>query len=534
EVRIDQSGTDNDEFFELFGTPNGSLDNLWYVVIGDGSTGSGTVEAAIDLTGQVLDANGFFVAAEATFTLGTANLTTNLNFENSDNVTHLLVCNFTGVTGDDLDTDDDGTLDSTPWSEVVSGFSLVESVGSGDQVYGASLGLPEFGPDGDIFVPAHVFLNVGGDYVIGTFSFTSLETIGSLAGTTCRDFVRNVSTTTIATNADACTNTDGYTYYDDPNTPGNNYFFAINWDPSNTGGGFNLAARLNAEVTVTVDPALFGAEDSTPGSEKATYTMARYWNVDLQGNTLDGPVNVRFFYELSEQDDVVNASANFAGANGVNDEGFSWFKTFDTEFIPSNSVEPAQVQFGIELVDANPGVFENGERYAQFESITFSGGTGLSGAGTSNQLDLELLSFEGEVSKAGNKLNWEAIVDASTTEFVIERANSTGRFEAIGSVVANADLEKTQYNYLDEQAPLGVSLYRLAWTDLDGVISYSEVIALKRSTVDQAIFPNPVHKTATIVSANLEGEVLLEVFHVSGQRVKVLSLPGDAFESGYT
>jgi hypothetical protein len=81
-------------------------------VIGDGSGGSGTVEAIVSLDGKVIGANGFFLAAESSFSLGTANLTTSLNFENSENVTHLLVSNFTGANGDDLDTDDDGLLDA--------------------------------------------------------------------------------------------------------------------------------------------------------------------------------------------------------------------------------------------------------------------------------------------------------------------------------------------------------------------------------------------------------------------------------------
>ena len=83
-------------------------------------------EAVVDLAGQVIPASGYFVAAEGTFTLGTADLVANLNFENGDNVTHMLVSGFSGANGDDLDTDDDGVLDVTPWSEVVDLVALLE------------------------------------------------------------------------------------------------------------------------------------------------------------------------------------------------------------------------------------------------------------------------------------------------------------------------------------------------------------------------------------------------------------------------
>jgi len=166
EIRIDQPSTDNDEYFELAGTPGESLNQLTYVVIGDGSAGSGVVEEAIDLSGLAISASGFFVAAEGTFSLGTPDLFTNLNFENSDNVTHLVVRDWSASEGDDLDSDDDGTLDLVPWSAVVDCVALIESPGSGDRTYCAT----SVGPDGS-FVPAHAFKCPGG-WEIGAFSTT--------------------------------------------------------------------------------------------------------------------------------------------------------------------------------------------------------------------------------------------------------------------------------------------------------------------------------------------------------------------------
>ena len=155
EIRIDQPSTDNDEYFELVGPAGQDLTGLTYVVIGDGAAtaGSGVIEAVVDLAGESVDSAGFFVAAEGTFTLGTANSTGNLNFENSDNVTHLLVEGFSGADGDDLDTDDDGILDTTPWTNVVDSVALIETVGSGELVYSST----QVGPDGS-FVPGHVFV----------------------------------------------------------------------------------------------------------------------------------------------------------------------------------------------------------------------------------------------------------------------------------------------------------------------------------------------------------------------------------------
>jgi len=169
EIRIDQPSTDDDEYFELSGEPGAGLDGLTYLVIGDGAAalGSGVIEAMVALSGHSLDSDGFFVAAEDTFTLGTADLETNLNFENSDNVTHLLVEDFTGSNGDDLDTNDDGVLDVEPWANVVDLIALVEEENppAGTEFH---YGPPVVGPEGT-FVPGHVYDCEIDEWTIGEF-----------------------------------------------------------------------------------------------------------------------------------------------------------------------------------------------------------------------------------------------------------------------------------------------------------------------------------------------------------------------------
>ncbi|MHC4220542.1 MAG: hypothetical protein ACYSU7_19055, partial [Planctomycetota bacterium] len=114
EVRIDQPGPDMEEYFELTGLPGGSLDGLTYLVLGTdfrGKARSGVIESVIPLTGHSINDMGLFVAAQPGFSLGDADLTTELNFQNRKNVTHILVAGFTGELGDDLDENDDGILD---------------------------------------------------------------------------------------------------------------------------------------------------------------------------------------------------------------------------------------------------------------------------------------------------------------------------------------------------------------------------------------------------------------------------------------
>ncbi len=132
EIRIDDVAlaADLQEYFELAGAPGTSLSGFTYVVIGDGVAvqGSGVIECYVDLDCTEIPASGYFVAGTSTFTLSAADLVSPyILFENSDNVTHMLVYGFTGNIGMDLDVDDDGGLDFTPWTHIVDSVSLIES-----------------------------------------------------------------------------------------------------------------------------------------------------------------------------------------------------------------------------------------------------------------------------------------------------------------------------------------------------------------------------------------------------------------------
>ena len=180
EIRLDQPGADDDEYVEILGTPGASLDNITLVVIGDGSGGSGTIEEALDLSGNAIGDDGIFLIGMASLSLATPDLVVSVNLENSDNVTYLLVENFTGASGDDLDSNDDGVLDTTPWSSVLDGVAAIEEPNppSGTEFeYGTDLGLPVIGPDGS-FVPGHLFVDQNGNWQIGEFSVGTDDTPG--------------------------------------------------------------------------------------------------------------------------------------------------------------------------------------------------------------------------------------------------------------------------------------------------------------------------------------------------------------------
>lgn len=182
EIRMDETGADNNEYFEIYGAANASLDGYSLIVIGDGTPGSGTIESITSLNGYTTGSNGVFLATESTFSLSADPLasvgvfgTSGLNFENSDNLTFMLVQGFTGALNSDVDSNNDGVMDATFWDSVADSVALYVGPAS-EFVYSNTV----LGPDGT-FVPGHVYRDGYGDWQIGGFALGTNDTPGSFS-----------------------------------------------------------------------------------------------------------------------------------------------------------------------------------------------------------------------------------------------------------------------------------------------------------------------------------------------------------------
>ncbi len=116
ELRTNQPGPepDEDELIELAGPEGVDLDGLTLVVLGQSGSSFGAVMHVQSLTGQLPDRP--YVLAKPGFTLGVPDAELGFDLEDDTNLTFLVVDGFTGAVNDDLDTNDDCVLDTTPWA----------------------------------------------------------------------------------------------------------------------------------------------------------------------------------------------------------------------------------------------------------------------------------------------------------------------------------------------------------------------------------------------------------------------------------
>lgn len=126
-------GTDTQEFVEIFGTSNYNYDSYTVLEI-EGDSGYGLIDRAFKP--GITDSNGLFSVSFPALENGT--------------VTLLLVKDFSGTTGMDIDTDDDGVIDNILWS-MISDTVVVHDGGTADKYYGQPVLGPNF--DGITFTP---------------------------------------------------------------------------------------------------------------------------------------------------------------------------------------------------------------------------------------------------------------------------------------------------------------------------------------------------------------------------------------------
>jgi hypothetical protein len=124
EFVFNHTGTDLYEFIEVYGVPNADYSDYTILEIEGDASVAGTIDGVFPV--GMTDANGFW-------TTGFLN-----NMIENGTVTLLLVNGFMGSMGDDIDTDNDGTPDYTPWTTAVDAIAVNDG-GSSDHTYSASV-----------------------------------------------------------------------------------------------------------------------------------------------------------------------------------------------------------------------------------------------------------------------------------------------------------------------------------------------------------------------------------------------------------
>ena len=120
EFVMDHIGSDTNEFIEVYGAASTDYSTLTLIVVDGNNTAAGEIDNIFNL--GTTNSGGYWA------TPFQSNALTN------NTRTIFLVENFTGALGDDLDTDNDGILDITPWAAILDDVAVQEN-GTTEIVY---------------------------------------------------------------------------------------------------------------------------------------------------------------------------------------------------------------------------------------------------------------------------------------------------------------------------------------------------------------------------------------------------------------
>jgi hypothetical protein len=312
-----RTGSGNAEYIELKGAPGTSLGGYAMVILGDG-TGTGTAATRTGVVewlyrfsaSDVIGPNGFLVlrnsgqnpantadtsgafpftvdpgATDLPWGYQASGLAADTQIESPDNQTYLLVTGYSGTDtfqtrapnagagGQDLDTDDDGVLDLTPWTAIVDSVVLKESSGAA----------PASGQDqwyGSVFCGPYVsrtLIEVTSGTTIAGWDFQTTANGGTAAAAspnTPRSYVANAGQGVMSLDG-----TNGSS--DWPAATALNAFTGTNLNATGTGSDGN---GLDPATSTTSSLALLSGGTGTPSNGKSVtlkFSMAAFSGLNL-------------------------------------------------------------------------------------------------------------------------------------------------------------------------------------------------------------------------------------------------------------
>lgn len=311
------------------------------------------------------------------------------------------------------------------------------------------------------------------------------------------DFGNNAALSNSSSNAltfiATCDNND-WTWYADPNNP-DSLSFAIRW------GANNIATRAAATLQLVVDATnTFNSTSST----SARAAMRRYWNVNLNGSTMNEPVSVRFYYNPA---DTIAMHNQLTAASVGLVKPLQWVKTVGNAYSPTQVTDTAFNGGNFQVLTPFYGS-SNSIAYVQFDGISsFSGGTALMDAGDAEPLPLDLLTFR--ANAIGNKvlLNWALATNENINRIQVQRSANGKDWSDIYSTKSTGS--QLNYQAWDNNPYSGSNYYRLKVWDNANKYDYSNtqhLIFKGEGQMNISIYPNPNNGNFSIEAYGLKGE----------------------------
>jgi hypothetical protein len=151
-------------------------------------------------------------------------------------------------------------------------------------------------------------------------------------------------------------------------------------------------------------------------------------------------------------------------------------------------------------------------------------------------LPVELMSFTAKPSGRNALLSWKTASELNNAGFTLERAANGIDFQAIAFVPgAGTSTEEHAYERTDFNPGEGVHYYRLKQTDINGELTYSDIVSVAFNLEqDQpfVVYPNPNTGTFYVsYTGKPDDRILITITDVSGRIVVQQEMTGEELQT---
>jgi hypothetical protein len=122
----------------------------------------------------------------------------------------------------------------------------------------------------------------------------------------------------------------------------------------------------------------------------------------------------------------------------------------------------------------------------------------INGIVGSTPLPLNILSFKGKQENNINHLEWVTTDEKNVSHFELERGTNGYTFDKVATLHAKGNNTTANNHYMYKDAHAGTTAYyRLKMVDKDDKANYSDIVILRKGTIQSTInvYPNPAENT---------------------------------------
>lgn len=148
-------------------------------------------------------------------------------------------------------------------------------------------------------------------------------------------------------------------------------------------------------------------------------------------------------------------------------------------------------------------------------------------------LPVELLFFDAEATDAKVRLSWATATEHESDRFVVQRSGEGSTWtDAIEVRAAGNSSTRIDYTAIDAAPLNGLSYYRLAQLDRDGVRNYSNAVPVTFTQAGEPVLrPNPSRGLVSLALPGWHGKAVVEVIDGRGHRAKILHVDAEGFNT---